>query len=271
MYNNVTLTDQIIAAFEKLEDQSLKISQVVSYIKKFLKKNDVSTIVTTDKSETVDVGDIVLAAFYDHQADENDEVPFEVVLLTNPKTTEILWDRDEWREFAINLIDYLEHELIHQHQYRARDFIPNREYTSDHPDNKVREAQQYLGNPDEVDAYAFNLSKELVRKSQGFDQALRLIRSFAQTAISKDQAGRLLSPALYGYIKEFEFDNRHPVIKRLMKKTYQNIMLQKRNAQRQERIQSRNKDIEKQRQEIEEKRALDEKKGRTYTAVTEIK
>jgi hypothetical protein len=271
MYHSITVADQIVENFAKLANQDLMAAQIVRYIKRYLNKNNISTVVTVEKNQSVDIGEIILSAFYDHDADENNEIPIELVLIIHPDTTTINWNVEKWNEFAFNLIDYLEHELIHQHQYRSRDFIPNRDYNSTHSDPKVKEAQRYLGNPDEIDAYSHSLSKEIIRKSQNFDRALRLIRSFSNTAITKDQAGRLLSPALYGYIKEFEFDNKHPVIKRLMKKTYQNIILQKRNSERLERIKKRNDEIEQKKKEIEEKKNIDKQQGLSYTAITEIK
>lgn len=267
MYNNVTASDKIIDIFTKLSNLDLKVSQVVNYTKKYLSKHNISTLVTLSKSQSVDPGDILVSAYYDKDNDEDDDIPFELALIVHPGTEMINWNSAKWREFALALIDNLEHELIHQHQYRSRDFMSNRGYKSNHPNPNVKEAQEYLGNPDEIDAYAHNLASEMIRKSNDYDQALRLIKTFATTAMTKDQAGRFLSPSLYGYVKEFEFNNKHPVIKRLMKKTYQNIMFQKKKDERAQRIQTRNDEVEKRKKELREKEALDKAQGRSYTAI----
>ena len=44
-----------------------------------------------------------------------------------------------------------------------------------------------------------------------------------KTAQFKDEMGNLLSPNLFGYMGMWNFDSKHPVIKRLLKKIYQYI------------------------------------------------
>ena len=212
-----------------------------------------------------------LTAYYDPDEDEDENKPFEVVLIINPNDKQITMSRSRWREFAAQVIDYLEHEMIHQNQYRSRDFHPGKQYRSKVKDPNIKQSQEYLGNPDEIEAHAYNLSTELLRKTSGdYDRTLRLLRNFSTTAMTKDQAGRLLSPNLYAYFKDFGFNTTHPVLKSLMKKTYQYVMLNKKKTERANKVAKRNNDIEQQEKAFKErKEALDKQPGSLYTAIIE--
>ena len=67
-----------------------------------------------------------------------------------------------------------------------------------------------------------NIADELVRKVDK-DGALKLLRMANKTAQFKDEMGDLLAPDLFAYMSMWDFDSKHPVIKRLLKKIYQYI------------------------------------------------
>jgi hypothetical protein len=265
-YHQETAATKIAKSFDKFINVPVTPKQVVSHLRKIA---GTSTVITTSKSDVVDANSINLNAYYDPDEDEEDEKPFELALVFNPKDKEIKMDRAGWREFASQVIDYLEHEMIHQYQYRSRDFHPNREFRSKAKDPETKKQQEYLGNSDEIEAYAYNLANELLRKTKSdYDMTLRLLSNFSRTAITKDQAGRFLSPNLYGYFKDFNFDTTHPVLKRLMKKTYQYVNLLKKNRDKKSRIDKRNSEIEKSAKEFKQrKETLDKQQGSSYTAI----
>jgi len=186
----------------------------------------------------------------------------------NPNVT---MDKEGWREFATKVIDFLEHEMIHQAQYRSREFRPGRQYRSRHTDPTIKQSQEYLGNPDEIEAYAYNLSRELLRKTNNdYDRTMRLLKNFSQTAMTKDQAGRLLSPNLSAYFKDFNYDTTHPVLKNLMKKTYQFVQQQMKQKQREARVAERNSQIERETERVKESlERLDKEFGSSYTIIVE--
>lgn len=267
-YHTETVATKIAKTFDKFAGTPVTPSQVVSHLRKIVGNN---TIISSAKADTVDTNDIGLHAFYDPDDDEEEEKPFEIVLYFNTNDKQVVMDVKGWREFASQVIEFLQHEIIHQHQYRSRNFIQNRPYRSTATDPDQKAAQEYQGNPDEVDAYAHNLASELLRKTQNnTEQVLRLLRNFSNTAMTKDQAGRLLSPTLFGYFKDFGFNTQHPVLKSLMKKTYQYIMLKKKQEDRSNRIVSRNNDIIQATEEFKKRRdSLDNKQGSSYTAIIE--
>ena len=79
-----------------------------------------------------------------------------------------------------------------------------------------------MSRPDEIEAYAMNIADELVRKSD-IETAKTLLRMASKTAVYKDEQGNLFSPDLFAYMSMWDFDSRRPVIKRLLKKTWEYI------------------------------------------------
>jgi hypothetical protein len=249
-YHHETEGGRIYQSFQKFFNKPVTVKQVATHLRKIVGTN---TVITTQKSPNVDPNDIMINAFYDPDEDEEEGKPFELVVIFPVDSDTVTMDGEGWREFAIRVIDFLEHEMIHQAQYRSREFHPGRQYRSRHNNPDLKRSQEYLGNPDEIEAYAFNLSRELLRKTNNdYDRALRLLKNFSQTAMTKDQAGRLLSPNLFGYFKDFGFDTTHPVLKTLMKKTYQFIQQQQKQTQREARVAERNSKIEKESKRVQE-------------------
>lgn len=173
--------------------------------------------VALDYIDSVDLNDMNLNAAYDPWDDEEEMDPYSIELLFNPKNkNKIKFDQDTLEEIKYRLIDALEHEMIHSLQYQRRDFKQQRDYRS-----KDRE-QKYLGNQDEIEAFAKNISSELLRHADK-EQALDMLRSANSTTELRDKLGNLLSPNLVGYLRAWDFNTRHPVLKKLLKKVYNYI------------------------------------------------
>jgi hypothetical protein len=79
-----------------------------------------------------------------------------------------------------------------------------------------------MSRGDEIEAYAMNISDELYRQV-GKDDAIKLLRMAGKTAQFKNEMGQFLSPDLFAYMGMWNFDSKHPVIKRLLKRIYQYI------------------------------------------------
>lgn len=155
----------------------------------------------------VDVNDVGINGYYDADDDEQCKIAIEVVLVTNPNSKFILFDQEKYATFAINLADVLAHELLHMRQYRARDFIP-----IDHcPDKYVDLDKEllYLSNPDEIDAYAYNIADELRVHPNPMKKLSNLKEITLRDSIN-----------LWAYLNAFSYDFSSPSIKRLLKKVY---------------------------------------------------
>lgn len=155
----------------------------------------------------VDVNDVGLNGYYDADDDERCKIAIEIVLVTNPNSKFILFDQETYDRFAINLADVLAHELLHMRQYRARDFIP-----MDHCPNKYVDLEEellYLSNPDEIDAYAYNIADELRVHPNPLTKLRNLKDITLQDSIN-----------LWAYLNAFSHDYASPSLKRLLKKIY---------------------------------------------------
>lgn len=176
------------------------------------------TRVEMELSPNVDKGDMNASAAYEQDDDEDGEIPFEITLVfSNQEDRMTVQDPNP----LINrILDMMKHEMIHQKQARARDFEDNTQGK-----DKRNMNYEYMSRPDEIEAYAMNIADELVRKTDK-DSAIALLRMANKTSQFKDEMGNFLSPDLFAYMGMWNFDSKHPVIKRLLKKIYQYITAQ---------------------------------------------
>jgi hypothetical protein len=176
------------------------------------------TRVEMELSPHVDKGDMNASAAYEQDDDEDGEIPFEITLVFSDKEDRMTVN--DPNPLINRILDMMKHEIIHQKQARARDF-------EDHTQGKDNRNMnyEYMSRPDEIEAYAMNIADELVRKTDK-DSAIALLRMANNTAQFKDEMGNFLSPDLFAYMGMWNFDSKHPVIKRLLKKIYQYITAQ---------------------------------------------
>ena len=168
-----------------------------------------------ERSPNVDKGDMNASAAYEQEDDEEGEIPFEITLVFSDKEDRMTVTNP--KPLVQRVLDMMKHEMMHQSQARARDF-------EDHSQGKDRRniSTEYMSRGDEIEAYAMNIADELVRKVDK-DGALQLLRMAGKTAQFKDEMGNLLSPDLNAYMSIWNYDSKHPVIKRLLKRVYQFI------------------------------------------------
>lgn len=206
---------QAFLAYLTMED-NLKPKYIALQLQQTLEHLGVGEV-TVGYADQIERGDMNLNATYDPWDDEDELDPYRIELLFNPKDKKsIKFDTTALEEIKHRLIDALEHEMIHSVQYQKRDFKQQKGYRS-----RDRE-QEYLGNQDEIEAFAKNISSELLRHADK-EQATDMLRSVKNTTELRDKLGNLLSPNLVGYLRAWDFNTRHPVIKKLLKKVYNYI------------------------------------------------
>jgi len=110
------------------------------------------------------------------------------------------------------IADVLLHEIIHMHQARKRKFKNLPGYSSTAESTKQRQEQEYLGDPDEIDAYAFNMACELNEKFNG--DITQIVRYFDEPQKGK----RRYFNTWRMYLKAFDWDSDHRIIRRLKKR-----------------------------------------------------
>jgi hypothetical protein len=156
-------------------------------------------------------GDIDVNALYDQDLDEAGKIPIELILITNPTETSYLWNRANFNIVAKRIVDSIIHEMTHMHQARDRQFLEVGLEVKKYQTDK-EEAQDYLGQPDEIDAYSHNIASELADANNIGDITYFLNQP---TMIPLQ-----ISTNLWAYINTFDRNIQHPVIRKLLKKVY---------------------------------------------------
>lgn len=152
---------------------------------------------------------------YDQEDDERGKISISLYLITNPFNQTLLWDQETFDRVAKRIADCLIHELTHLHQARSREFLNvSAHHTGQETDEE--EAQSYLSEFDEIDAYAHNIAEELLELEIG---------DVHECLEHPSKVKLETSPNLWGYINTFNKDMLNPVIKRLLKKIYKNYQL----------------------------------------------
>lgn len=160
---------------------------------------------------TVDKGQIWLGGVYYSDLDQDYNKSIEVSFNYNPETTKLKITSYRWSRMCILFADTVLHEIIHMRQYRIRNFNSIPDYPSTVECAKQRADQRYYGNRDEIDAYGFNLACELYdRFGTNFKQAIDYLENGSHKRNKRS--------VYYSYLKAFDFNYNHKVIKRLKKR-----------------------------------------------------
>ena len=185
-------------------------------LRREFKRSELDVKVKSERNKQLLDEEFYINAYYDAEDDDTYETPIEVVVHHNFDKA-MVWDRKHVTSFLVQVFDATVHEYKHQRQSRKR----GHENFWDHP-NGAYHYQEYLMDPDEVDAYSLSIAIELCR-SLGKYRALRYMSKF--TALSKLKfQDTFVSPNLSAYIGQFG-NTSTPVIKLLAKKVY--VRLQK--------------------------------------------
>ena len=151
---------------------------------------------------------IFIGGAYYPTADENGEKCIEINFNYDLTNTLLLINNKRFNRFCLLFADTMLHEIIHMRQYRGRYHEANHSYPSQVKNKKKRDEQSYLGNLDEIEAYAFNIACELLRRYNGNQQ--RAIEHL-------DLGYRRIKDNYSKYLKTFDKNQNHQVIIKLKK------------------------------------------------------
>ena len=193
----------------QIVDQIFSIDNIVEKIGHFVAKRFKVSVLHAQAWE-VDPTELNINAFYDPDRDEQQKPSIELILVTNPNDSHLILDEDLWNLFVNRLADSLAHELIHMFQARSRNFlfVEHRQHRTIALDENL----VYLSDPDEIDAYAYNIATELREHPNPLSKLIN------PAAVSVND-----SINLWAYIQAFSKDIKNPVVKRLLKKVYKNL------------------------------------------------
>lgn len=209
--NKDNLFDVLYAARDSIVGQQLTINQIHAKLARAVRKV-LPIRVTKEVDPKVHPGWIYVGGAYYSDDDQNGEKCVIINFAYNPTDSALRVTEKRFIRLCIGFADTILHEIIHMRQYRRRNWRIIPDYPSTASRTSQRQEQSYLGCRDEIDAYAFNAACELMEK---FDFCEKKLVQYINSNIKT----RALRPNTYRmYLKAFNYDNRHPVIKRLKKK-----------------------------------------------------
>ena len=215
MYLNPTLEYNHIREWIStlVNDQSLTPKILVKKLKKHLNQfHPIKVTLRRATNDLLDPDEFSFGAEYDPTRDEQQKKQFLLdVYINHSKNKSWVITQQVADRIAIELVEVLVHEYEHQRHYRQRIYLMNKEYySSDHPQKKTKDRQEYLGNPDEINAYALNIAARYY---------------LLKHKIKNGPRARSLDLQAYFEV----FGRNHPVTKQLLKKIKENIKYFKEN------------------------------------------
>ncbi len=197
----------------KIINRNITILSIADEIEKTLRRK-YEVEVAVERSSKVPSGSIVVNAWYDDDDDRTgQDTPIRLNFIVSDPEVLLNLDERMWHKFSNEVADAVQHEYLHMFQYRNRGFTKPSKYKP-----KVKKelkdfynAKVYLGNSDEIEAYALNISSELLNKYRTKRKTITNIKRLDKSLFTA-------SPNLFAYFMAFNFDNRHPVIRKLLKK-----------------------------------------------------
>jgi len=205
--NYFELKLQLKTLYDKFEFQELTYKQIV---------NKISSIIPFQECKifgletiSLDNNNFTVTGCYYAEDDVNGNIPITIEILfpKNKIFYELSDDdltRDQWYSLVYDVVTVLGHEFVHLHQARRRHFSPGKNYKSTNKNPALREHQEYLGLPDEIDAYGFTAA--------------------AQMALVLPHQVPFKKTSVYDWYKKV-FGSNNPVLDRLEKRTMRHYNL----------------------------------------------
>lgn len=151
--------------------KKLTVNQLTGIVRRNIKNPDVRTL--SSRSPSIKKNIVSVAGIFDPEEMDDKEPCIGVILFFNPKQKTIKITKKFWKAFAFETAEIYTHEMIHQYQHVTRlkkNISGCKEFKSHAVDPKIREDQEYFGNYDEIDAYAFGVVASMVVHKRSLDQ-----------------------------------------------------------------------------------------------------
>jgi len=165
--NYFQLLTRLYAIYKNNRGKTLTSLEIVRRIKRAVNSSDI-------KVKGIDSISILgnrfdISGIYESELDFDGKPPIGIELLFPSHKTAFLLDESDltenhWLMMSIDVASVIGHEYIHMKQARRRHFNECRSYKSNSKNLALREQQEYYGNSDEVDAYAYTLAVALINQ-----------------------------------------------------------------------------------------------------------
>jgi len=214
---DLSLVRKICTGIMTRSEDGGKFKTILARVKKGFSILDLK--IRTRRMRDLDENEFYVNAYYDAEDDGAGLCPIEVYILHN-LDQDATFAHAQAGQFVVQIYDAVVHELRHQYQGRRRNYM-HVEHGSDD------DIQSYLGDPDEIDAYALSISIELIR-NLGRTRSIQYLHRASQLAKIRPK-GLYASPNLFAYFNAFG-DISHPVLQKLIKKVFLNLEVVDKNA-----------------------------------------
>lgn len=153
-----------------------------------------------------------IGGLYEGLKDKNDQCAITIITQFHQKDRTVKISKDFFRRMCYTIADTVLHEVIHLRQYRRRKFKNIPGFMSTASSGRKRAQQDYLGHPDEIDAYSFNIACQLYDRFKGDQKQI-------VNYLNKDLSDRRTKKDSYKtFLDTFDHNHEHTVIRKLKKK-----------------------------------------------------
>lgn len=160
---------------------------------------------------TVEVGYVYQGGTYYSWYDQLDQKCIELVLVYPSADAILNITTRRFQRMCRSFADTILHELIHMRQYRRRGFETVNGYSSVSKNIELHAEQNYLGCPDEIDAFSFNIACELMGRFK--NDAHKVIEYLNENHHSPRRSYNCWQM----YLTAFEFNHEHAILKKVKK------------------------------------------------------
>jgi hypothetical protein len=203
----------IWALSPKIVNQRLTVDQFHGTLYRHLKKY-IPLRITKTRYKKASSNNVHVGGCYYSTWDQDNQTCIEVSLLYSPQDEYLKLNTRKFYRMCVVIADTILHEVIHMRQFRRREFKDLPDYPSTARRTSKREEQSYLGNSDEIDAYGFNIACELLDRYKD-------PKSVAKHLNIDQKNKRVRYDEWFMYLKAFDHDHNHPIIKKVKKKVLQ--------------------------------------------------
>jgi hypothetical protein len=142
---------------------TLTVAEFTRILRKFVGTANIRVISARDA--TVDINQVIINGSYDPLADQFGEPSITMVVNYNPEQKTVRFKDVDWKQICIDLLECTGHEIVHQRQYRSRDFeVSPTLLVSKNSKGSNTDLREYLGQPDEVEANGYSIATEVYLK-----------------------------------------------------------------------------------------------------------
>lgn len=210
MNNILERVNKVCKQVRDANKSAVKFKTLLSNTRTAFKQHEFDLKIKSKKDKHLSDFEFYVHAYYDAVDDCNEETPIEVIVHHNFKD-ESQFTSIQITEFLIQIFD----AVVHEYKHQAQSY--NRAYEIYHPVN-LSPYDQYLADPDELDAYALSIAIELIR-GIGVERSKRNLSRIR--VLAKMRSGAcFVSPNLNAYMSHFGLS---PLTKILAKKVYKHL------------------------------------------------